>query len=145
MQQTEEMHVWSLGREDPLQENMATHSRILAWRIPWTEEPSGLQFMGSQRVGHDWSELAHRHSNQAADVNNGKGVKARPLGLILLYYPFRGRVQVAQWWSICLPMQETQETRVQSLRWEDPLEEEMANRSSILGWKIPWTEKPGRL
>ena len=42
----EEMRVPSLGREDPLEKGMATHSRILAWRIPWTEEPGGLQFMG---------------------------------------------------------------------------------------------------
>ena len=42
-----------LGREDPLEKEMATCSSILAWRIPWTEEPSGLQSMGSQRVGHD--------------------------------------------------------------------------------------------
>ena len=45
--------VRSLGREDPLEEDMATHSSILAWRIPWIEEPGGLQSMGSQRVGHD--------------------------------------------------------------------------------------------
>ena len=43
----------SLGMEDPLEKEMATHSNILAWRIPWTEEPGGLQFMGSQRVRHD--------------------------------------------------------------------------------------------
>ena len=43
----------SLGQEDPLEEEMATHSSILAWKIPWTEESGGLQFMGSQRVGHD--------------------------------------------------------------------------------------------
>ena len=47
------MQVQSLGREDPLEEKMATHSSILAWEIPWTEEPGGLQFMPSQRVGHD--------------------------------------------------------------------------------------------
>ena len=41
------------GRSDPLEKGMATHSSILSWRIPWTEEPSGLQLMGSQRVGHD--------------------------------------------------------------------------------------------
>ena len=45
--------VQSLGWEDPLEEEMATHSSILAWKIPWTEEPGGLQSMGSQRVGHD--------------------------------------------------------------------------------------------
>ena len=43
----------SLGQEDPLEEEMATHSSILAWIIPWVEEPGGLQSMGSQRVGHD--------------------------------------------------------------------------------------------
>ena len=49
----QEMRVQFLGRDDPLEEEMATHSSILAWEIPWTEEPSGLQSMGSQRVGHD--------------------------------------------------------------------------------------------
>ena len=46
------MWVRSLGREDSLKEEMATHSSILAWRIPWTEEPDGLQSIGLQRVGH---------------------------------------------------------------------------------------------
>ena len=45
--------IWSLGREDPLEKEMATHSSILAWKIPWTEEPGGLQSLGLQRVGHD--------------------------------------------------------------------------------------------
>ena len=45
--------VQSLGQEDPLEKGIATHSRILAWRIPWTEESGGLQSMGSQRVEHD--------------------------------------------------------------------------------------------
>ena len=49
----QKMQVQSLGREDPLEKEMAAHSRILAWEIPWTEEPGGLQSMGSQRVGHD--------------------------------------------------------------------------------------------
>ena len=47
------MQVQSLGLEDPLEEGMATHSNILAWRIPWTEEPGRLQSTKSQRVGHD--------------------------------------------------------------------------------------------
>ena len=47
------MRVGSLGQEYPLEEGMATHSSILVWRIPWTEEPGGLQSMESQRVGHD--------------------------------------------------------------------------------------------
>ena len=49
----QEMQVQSLGREDPLEKETATHSSILAWRIPWTEERGGLQSMGSQRVRHD--------------------------------------------------------------------------------------------
>ena len=49
----QEMRIQSLGREDPLEKEMATHSSILAWEIPWTEEPGGLQSLGSQRVGHD--------------------------------------------------------------------------------------------
>ena len=47
------------GQEDPLEEGMPTHSSTLAWRIPWTEEPGGLQSMGSQRVSYNWSHLAH--------------------------------------------------------------------------------------
>ena len=49
----QETQVQSLGPEDPLEKGMAIHSSILAWRIPWTEEPGGLQSMGSQKVGHD--------------------------------------------------------------------------------------------
>ena len=49
----QETRVRSLGWEDPLQEEMATHSSILAWKIPWTEKPGGLQSMQSQRVGHN--------------------------------------------------------------------------------------------
>ena len=53
MQEIKETKVLSLGWEDPLEEDMATCSSILAWRIPWTEEPGGLQSVGSQRVRHD--------------------------------------------------------------------------------------------
>ena len=49
----QETRVQSQGQEDPLEKEMATHSSTLAWRIPWTEEPGGLQSMGLQRVGHD--------------------------------------------------------------------------------------------
>ena len=49
----QEVWVRSLGREDPLEKEMATHSSILAWRIPWTEEPGGPQSIGSQSVGHN--------------------------------------------------------------------------------------------
>ena len=49
----QETQVRSLGQEDSLEESMATHSSVFAWRIPWTEEPGGLQSMGSQRVRHN--------------------------------------------------------------------------------------------
>ena len=57
---------------------MATHSNILTWRIPWTKEPGGLQFMGSQRVRHDWSDLACMHDEKSNHI-------------------FEMRLEVAQW------------------------------------------------
>ena len=54
----QETQVWSRGQEDPLEKEMTTHPSILAWEIPWTEEPGGLLSMGPHRVGHDWSNLA---------------------------------------------------------------------------------------
>ena len=59
MQKTQETLVRSLGLEDALEEGMATHSSILAWRIPWTEKAGRLQSMGLQRVRHNQSDLAH--------------------------------------------------------------------------------------
>ena len=50
-----ETRVWFLGQEDPLEKEMATHSNILAWKIPWTKEPGRLQFMGLQKIRHDWA------------------------------------------------------------------------------------------
>ena len=65
----QETWVRSLGQEDPLEREMATHSRILAWAIPWTEEPGGLQSMGSQRVGHG---LVTKQTNRKIDSMNGR-------------------------------------------------------------------------
>ena len=60
MQEMQDTQVQSLGWEDPLEEEMATYSSIVAWRIPWSEEPGGLESMGSQRVGHNLAtEYAH--------------------------------------------------------------------------------------
>ena len=69
-----ETRVQSLGWEDPLEKEMATHSNILAWKIPWTEEPGGLQSMGLQRVGHDWAtslSVGYKNENQRGN----KGLK----------------------------------------------------------------------
>ena len=59
----QETQVQSLGGEDPLEKEMATHSSILAWKIPWTEDPGWPQNMGSQRVGHDLATKPHRRMN----------------------------------------------------------------------------------
>ena len=69
MQETQ-MWVWSLCREDPLEEGLATHSRILAWRIPCTKELGRLQAIGSQRIGHDWSDLALTHTGTSYKWNH---------------------------------------------------------------------------
>ena len=87
----------------------------------WTGRPGVLRFMGSWRVGHDW----------ATELNRS----------LIIQDEFPG------WLRVKNPpvMQKTQETQVLSLGWEDPLEEGMTAHSSILAWKIPWTEEPGRL
>ena len=62
---TRETWIQSLGWEEPLEKEMATHSSILAWITPWTEEPGGLQSMRSQRVRHDTAQHSYRHISQA--------------------------------------------------------------------------------
>ena len=63
-----ETGVQSLGQEDPLEKGMAAHSSILAWRIPWTEEPGGLRSIGLQKVGHDWTTNTSTTSFQQKPV-----------------------------------------------------------------------------
>ena len=69
MQATQETWVQSLGREDPLKEGMANYSSILAWKIPWTEEPGRLQSMGSQRVGHNRSRCQVKHCHLIGETH----------------------------------------------------------------------------
>ena len=75
------MPVWCLGWEDPLEEEMVTHSSILAWRIPWTEEPGGLQSMGSQE-SRTWLSAEYigalNKSFNVTDVEGGEKAKGRP-------------------------------------------------------------------
>ena len=73
----QEMWVWSLSQEDSLEEEMATHSSILAWRIPWTEEPGGLQSVGLKRVGHDWAQQ-QQSSARAGAPNPAASSKVEP-------------------------------------------------------------------
>ena len=81
----ENTRVWSLGQDDPLKEGMATHSSILAGRIPWTEEPGGLWSIGSQTVGHNWSDLAQyridppNNSSYPCSTHSVPGITIPPL------------------------------------------------------------------
>ena len=119
---------------DYLEKAMAPHSSVLAWRIPGMGEPGGLPSMGSHRVQHDWSDLAVSllcpFHVSVKDVFEGYRV------------PFYQVSLAAQMVKDLLEMWETQ---VWSLGWEDPLEEGMATHSSVLAWRIPWTEEPGGL
>ena len=110
----QEIQIGSLGQEDSLEMEMAIHSSILAWEIPWTEEPSRLQSTGLQRVGHDWATSLHF-----------KGAKELPSCKESAY--------------------QCRRCGFNPLDRKDPLEEEMATDSSILAWRIPWTEEPGGL
>ena len=113
-----ETWVWSLGWEDPLEKEMATCSSTLAWKIPWTEEPGGLQSTGSQRIGRDWSYftfmliigLPRRHYGKEAPASAGDVRDARSIP-----------------------------------RWGRSPGGGMATHSSILAWRIPRTEEPGEL
>ena len=112
-----ETWVRSLSWEDPLEKEMATWSSILSWRIPWTEEPGGLQSMG------------HKESDTTERLN---------------WTELIPKLGLPRWLS-GKDLPAVQETWIQSLNWEDPLEKEMATHSSILAWEIPWTEEPGRV
>ena len=70
----QETRVWSLDQEDRLKKEMAAHSSILTWRIPWTEEPGGLQSLGSQWVGHDWATNTYTLSHHPASVTGSKNL-----------------------------------------------------------------------
>ena len=142
---------------------MAIHSRTLAWKIPWMEEPGGLQSMGLLRVRHDWvtslspftfyaleKEMA-THSSVLDWRIPGTG---EPRGLVSM-----GSHRVGHDWcdsakyiyGASLVAQTTKnlptiwEIWVWCLGWEDSLEEEMAMHSSILAWTIPWAEEPAGL
>ena len=65
----QETQVWSPGQKDPLEKRIATYSSILAWRIPWTEDPDRLQSMGSQRITHDWMNK-HNNKTEASQLPN---------------------------------------------------------------------------
>ena len=84
----QEMWVQSLGQENPLEEGIATHISILAWRIPWTEVPGGLQSIGSERVGHDWSDLACMHTLSSDTRGHQRGQRRNTFASLFLFLLF---------------------------------------------------------
>ena len=84
MQKTQETQIWYLGWEDSLEEEMATHSSIPAWKIAWIEEPGGLQSMGSQRVRHYWAHT-HTHTRIHSHTHSHTGT-------------FEGQEEVIRFW-----------------------------------------------
>ena len=135
----QETRVQSLGWEDPLEKGMASHSSILAWRIPYTEEPGGLQSMRWQRVRHNWAIftfhtqfIVARHSNYLPSTTL---LTCSCLHLIC----FNWASLVAQ---LVKNLPAMWETWVRSLGSEDPLEKGKATHSTILAWKVPWTVQP---
>ena len=117
----QETQVRTLGWEDPLEKEMATDSSILAWRIPWTEEPGGLQSMGWQRVSRTW-------------LSNNKVTF-----IIYLMWGFPGGASGKEPACHC---RRHNEMWIRSLGWEDLLEKGIATHTSNLAWRIPWTEEP---
>ena len=109
-----ETRVRSLGWEDPLEKEMATHSSILAWRIPWTEQPSRLQSMGSQRVGHDW---ATSHTPFNSSTTGLKAFWNRPLECRSKLIRKRDSGEIQSWVRALPPQQLTTGLRVSASSW----------------------------
>ena len=158
-----------------LEEEMATHSSVLAWRIPGTGEPGGLPSMGLHRVGHDWSDLTvagtteHTHTHTSISPSATRKLAKLNFNLPKTHVDiniavFKKQQHLAGWdselprsrdnrfisWVSCIAqslkhLPAMRKTWVQVPGWEDPLEKEMATHSSILAWRIPWAEEPGGL
>ena len=138
----QETLIHSLGQEDSLEEEMATHSSILAWEIPWTDEPRELvhEVAESDRSKQLNTKLANVTSNMKHDIWANFMPNIFKLYIyIKIKCLYIGASLVAQTVKNVLAVQETQ---VWSPSQEDPLEEEMATHSSILAWRIPRTEQP---
>ena len=149
-----------------LEKEMATHSSVLAWRIPGTGEPGGLPSMGLHRVGHDWSDLAVAVAavsipglgrSPGESESESCSVMSSSLPPLGLYSPQNSPGQDTGVGSLSLLQQifQTQESNQDlphcrrilyqlSCEGSPPLEKEMATHSSILAWRIPWTEEPGK-
>ena len=111
-------------------QEMATHSSVLAWRIPGTGEPGGLLSMGSHRVGHDWSNLAAAAAVFNKVLANSRYKKGFPSGAVVMNLPASAGDARD---TVLIPGSGRS------------LEKEMATHSSILAWEVTWTEEPGGL
>ena len=132
-----ETQVQSPGREDSLEKEMTTHSSTFAWKIPWTEEPDGLQSMGSLELGT--TERLHFHFSLSC-IGEGND---NPLQCSCLENP-RDR---GAWWAAVYGVAQSR-TRLSNFtftRHFHALEKEMATHSSVLAWRIPGTGEPGGL
>ena len=152
-----ETRVQPLGQDRLLEKEMAPHSSTLAWRIPWTEEPGGLQSVGLQRVGHEWAtsrdsqvcleSLCASLPSDPSKISEAQSYLSMDRASFqfqfspLLLFPFYLFLRMAQMFKNLPTMQETW---VWTLGQEDPLEKEMATHSNILAWEI-LTEEPSGL
>ena len=149
MQKTQ---IWSLGWEDPLEEGMATHSSVFAWRIP-TDRGAWWALVHevakSQTQLSDWAQHITEEiipisvcMESMLEKNKKFNSKEPPKFSMTCKYIILDRSLVGRMVKIWPAMQETW---LLSLDWEDPLEKGMATHSSILAWRIPWMEEPGGL
>ena len=102
VQKSVETQIRSLGREDPLEEGMATHSSIFAWRISWPRKPGGLRSMGWQRVRHDWSDLAHTHrpgGGETVEAERQKGTGCKICRHYEVGFALSPAIEVGVWWG----------------------------------------------
>ena len=146
-----ETRVRSLGQEDPLEKEMATHSSILPWKIPSMEEPDGLQSMGSWRVGHDWATslcffLSHGLDNSEKVTKQVKNYVTFPTCFCII----QSTLYFKDLWSTGpqLTTVRLSQTRLSDFTFTfhfHALEKEMATHSSVLAWRIPGMAEPGGL
>ena len=168
MQETQEKRVQSLGQEDPLEEEMAIHFSILAWEIPWTEEPGGLPSVMSQRVSHN---RATEHTRLNVMESTAASHRSDRRDSPITRSQIKCNAEIKEWMlRLCLPAaswgsEDFANTRRHTARGKEPAcqtqktskrlrfdpwsgrsrEEGMTTRSSILAWRMPWTEEPGGL
>ena len=130
---------------------MAPHSSTLAWKIPWTEEPGGLQSMGSLRVGHDWATslslftfMHWRRKWQSTPVFLPGESQGWGSWWAAIYGVTQSRTRLKQLSSSSL-LWKTKVLAIFHITYYSISEKAMAPHSSTFAWKIPWTEEPGRL